>query len=68
MTFHPGAGRGDVRVDPRTVARWASSGRIGLDPPAVGHRRCRESEIRALLAELTVPAGVADVVVALSVA
>jgi len=61
-------------VDPRTVARWASSGRIGLDPPAVGHRRCRESEIRALLAELTVPAGVsaftggADVVVALSVA
>ena len=44
------------RVDPKTVTRWASSGLIGSIRTAGGHRRFRESEIRALLAELTMPA------------
>ena len=44
------------RVDPKTVTRWASSGRIGSIRTPGGHRRYRETEIRALLAEFTVPA------------
>ena len=44
------------RVDPKTVARWASSGRIGFISTPGGHRRFRESEVRALLAERAVPA------------
>ena len=44
------------RVDPKTVTRWASSGRIGSIRTRGGHRRYRETEIRALLAEFTVPA------------
>ena len=56
------------RVDPQNGYPQGVQRADRLDPPPVGHRRCRESEIRALLAELTVPAGVADVVVALSVA
>ena len=44
------------RVDPKTVTRWAASGRIGSIRTPGGHRRFRESEIRALLAELTMPA------------
>ena len=48
------------RVDPKTVTRWASAGRIGSIRTPGGHRRFRESEVRALLrgveAEVTVPA------------
>jgi len=44
------------RVDRKTVARWASTGRIGSIRTPGGHRRFRETEVRALLAELTVPA------------
>ena len=44
------------RVDPKTVARWASSGRIGSIRTPGGHRRFRETEVLALLAEGTVPA------------
>ena len=44
------------RVDPKTVTRWASSGRIGSIRTPGGHRRFRESEILALLAEGTMPA------------
>ena len=44
------------RVDPKTVTRWAASGLIGSIRTPGGHRRFRESEIRALLAELTMPA------------
>ena len=44
------------RVDPKTVARWASSGRIGSIRTPGGHRRFRETEILALLAERAVPA------------
>ena len=39
------------RVDPKTVTRWAAAGRIGSIRTPGGHRRFRESEIRALLAE-----------------
>ena len=44
------------RVDPKTVARWASNGWIGYIRTPGGHRRFRESEVLALLAEGTVPA------------
>ena len=44
------------RVDPKTVARWASNGWIGSIRTPGGHRRFRESEVRALLAERAVPA------------
>ncbi len=41
------------RVDPKTVTRWASAGRIGSIRTPGGHRRFRESEVRHLLANLT---------------
>ena len=44
------------RVDPKTVTRWASAGRIGSIRTPGGHRRFREAEVRALLADLTVEA------------
>lgn len=37
------------RVDPKTVNRWAVAGRIGSIRTPGGHRRYRESEVRALL-------------------
>jgi excisionase family DNA binding protein len=37
------------RVDPKTVTRWAASGRITSIRTPGGHRRFRESEVRALL-------------------
>lgn len=45
------------RVDPKTVTRWASAGRIGSIRTPGGHRRFRESEVRALLRgeDATVP-------------
>jgi excisionase family DNA binding protein len=41
------------RVDPKTVTRWASAGRIGSIRTPGGHRRFRESEVKNLLADLT---------------
>jgi len=41
------------RVDPRTVTRWASAGRIGSIRTPGGHRRFRELEVNDLLAHLT---------------
>lgn len=41
------------RVDPKTVTRWASAGRIGSIRTPGGHRRFRESEVRGMLADLT---------------
>jgi excisionase family DNA binding protein len=38
------------RVDPKTVTRWAKDGRIAAIRTLGGHRRFRESEVRALLA------------------
>ena len=40
------------RVDPKTVTRWASAGRIGSIRTPGGHRRFRESEVNNLVAEL----------------
>ena len=37
------------RVDPKTVTRWAASGRIGSIRTPGGHRRFRELEVNALL-------------------
>ena len=37
------------RVDPKTVTRWAAAGRIGSIRTPGGHRRFRETEVRALL-------------------
>jgi excisionase family DNA binding protein len=39
------------RVDPKTVTRWAAAGRIGSIRTPGGHRRFRQSEIRALLGQ-----------------
>ena len=39
------------RVNPKTVTRWASAGRIGSIRTPGGHRRFRESEVRGLLAD-----------------
>jgi excisionase family DNA binding protein len=45
----PGEVAALVRVDPTTVTRWAAAGRIGSIRTPGGHRRFRESEVRALL-------------------
>lgn len=39
----------EFRVDPKTVTRWAKAGKIGAIRTPGGHRRFRESEVRALL-------------------
>lgn len=52
----PGEVAGLFRVDPKTVTRWASAGRIGSIRTPGGHRRFRESEVQALLADLTTKA------------
>lgn len=44
------------RVDPKTVTRWATAGRIGSIRTPGGHRRFRESEVNALLTTLTTEA------------
>jgi excisionase family DNA binding protein len=38
------------RVDPKTVTRWAASGRITSTRTPGGHRRFRQSEVRRFLA------------------
>jgi excisionase family DNA binding protein len=56
----PGEVAAMFRVDPKTVTRWASAGRIGSIRTPGGHRRFRESEVQDLLAALTTepsPAG-----------
>ena len=45
----PGEVAALFRVDPKTVTRWAASGRITSIRIPGGHRRFRESEVRALL-------------------
>ena len=49
----PGEVASLFRVDPKTVTRWASAGRIGSIRTPGGHRRFRESEVRSMLADLT---------------
>lgn len=38
------------RVDPKTVTRWAKSGKLTSIRTLGGHRRYRETEVRDLLA------------------
>jgi excisionase family DNA binding protein len=45
----PGEVASLFRVDPKTVTRWAATGRINSIRTPGGHRRFRESEIRDLL-------------------
>ena len=47
-------------VDPKTVTRWATAGRIGSIRTPGGHRRFRESEVKTLLAELTTEASLSN--------
>lgn len=44
------------RVDPKTVTRWAKSGKLSAIRTLGGHRRYRESEVRALLTGIATPA------------
>ena len=37
------------RVDPKTVTRWAKAGKLTSIRTLVGHRRYKESEVKALL-------------------
>ena len=40
-----------LRVDPKTVTRWAEQGKLHAIRTLGGHRRYRETEILAFLAE-----------------
>ncbi|HEV7195605.1 MAG TPA: BldC family transcriptional regulator [Pedococcus sp.] len=40
------------RVDPKTVTRWAKAGKLNSIRTLGGHRRYREAEVRALLADV----------------
>jgi len=37
------------RVDPKTVTRWAKAGKLTAVKTLGGHRRYKESEVKALL-------------------
>ena len=41
------------RVDPKTVTRWAKSGKLTSIKTLGGHRRYKESEVKALLLRTT---------------
>ena len=43
------------RVDPKTVTRWAKAGKLTSIRTLGGHRRYRETEVRALLAGIPDP-------------
>ncbi|MFB4273073.1 BldC family transcriptional regulator [Nonomuraea sp. GTA35] len=43
------------RVDPKTVTRWATAGRIGSVRTPGGHRRYRRDDMQAVLATQTSP-------------
>lgn len=43
------------RVDPKTVTRWAKSGKLTSIRTLGGHRRYREAEVRGLLAGIPQP-------------
>jgi len=49
------------RVDPKTVTRWAKSGKLSSIRTLGGHRRYRESEVRGLLTgQVPAPRAAAD--------
>jgi len=41
------------RVDPKTVTRWAKAGKLTSIRTLGGHRRYKESEVKALLITTT---------------
>jgi excisionase family DNA binding protein len=41
------------RVDPKTVTRWAKSGKLTSIRTLGGHRRYKESEVKSLLLKTT---------------
>ena len=41
------------RVDPKTVTRWAKAGKLTSIRTLGGHRRYKESEVKALLISTT---------------
>lgn len=41
------------RVDPKTVTRWAKSGKLTSIRTLGGHRRYKESEVKSLLTLIT---------------
>ena len=43
------------RVDPKTVTRWAKAGKLTSIRTLGGHRRYRETEVRALLTGIPAP-------------
>jgi excisionase family DNA binding protein len=45
----PGEVAGMFRVDPKTVTRWAKDGKLTSIRTLGGHRRYRETQVRALL-------------------
>lgn len=47
----PGEVAALFRVDPKTVTRWAKAGKLSAVRTLGGHRRFRETEIRALVAQ-----------------
>ena len=48
----PGEVAGMFRVDPKTVTRWARDGKLTSIRTLGGHRRYRETQVRALLTGL----------------
>ena len=48
------------RVDPKTVTRWAKAGKLSSIRTLGGHRRYKESEVRALLGAAADGSGEAD--------
>jgi excisionase family DNA binding protein len=45
----PGEVAAIMRVDPKTVTRWAKAGKITYITTPGGHKRFRESEVRKIL-------------------
>ena len=43
------------RVDPKTVTRWAKSGKLTSIRTLGGHRRYKESEVKSLLTSISNP-------------
>jgi excisionase family DNA binding protein len=42
------------RVDPKTVTRWAKAGKLTSIRTLGGHRRYKESEVKALLGAVSI--------------
>ena len=51
----PGEVAALFHVDPKTVTRWASDGKLTCIRTLGGHRRFRAAEVQALLAQSATP-------------